>query len=97
MVDGDSLRYIGSVGTGFDRAALDAIRAALDEMTVPVSPFDSTSEIPREAVFVTPSLTALVEFKEWTRTGKLRAPSFKGFTDDEWATLTWSAEGPLQL
>ena len=94
LVDGDRLRYIGSVGTGFDGPTLHAIRAALDQMVQPISPFHSDTEIPGPARFVAPSLTALVEFKEWTGAGKLRAPSFKGFTDDDWETVTWSSEGP---
>jgi bifunctional non-homologous end joining protein LigD len=94
LVDGDRLRYIGSVGTGFDGPSLQAIRAALDEMVTAASPFQSDAEIAAHAVFVEPALTALVEFKEWTQTGKLRAPAFKGFTDEDWSTLTWSAEGP---
>ena len=94
LVDGERLRYIGSVGTGFTGETLRAIRRALDEMATAHSPFHEASDIARAAVYVEPSLTALVEFKEWTHTGKLRAPAFKGFTDDEWSSLTWDAEGP---
>ena len=96
LVDGTRLRYIGSVGTGFDGAALQAIRAALDEMRTSHSPFQPDDELPQQAVFVAPSLVALVEFKEWTQTAKLRAPSFKGFTDDAWEGVTWSSEGPRE-
>jgi bifunctional non-homologous end joining protein LigD len=94
LVEGDNLRYIGSVGTGFAGETLGAIREALDEMTTSRSPIQPGTEIDRHAVFVDPQLTALVEFKEWTRAGRLRAPSFKGFTDDGWEAATWAAEGP---
>lgn len=95
LVDDDRLRYIGSVGTGFDNASLQAIKGALDEMATPESPFHPDREMPNAiGGFVVPELTALVEFKEWTRTNKLRAPSFKGFTDDAWESVTWEAEGP---
>jgi bifunctional non-homologous end joining protein LigD len=94
LVDGDRLRYIGSVGTGFDNLTLRAIRGALDEMAADRSPFHPDLEMPTEIRFVTPHLVALVEFKEWTRTDKLRAPSFKGFTDDRWDETTWESEGP---
>lgn len=95
LVDGDRLRYIGSVGTGFDNASLRAIKGALDEMTTAESPFHPDREMPAAiGGFVVPELTALVEFKEWTRTNKLRAPSFKGFTDDPWDSVTWESEGP---
>jgi bifunctional non-homologous end joining protein LigD len=93
LVDEGGLRYIGLVGTGFTGETLQAIRSALDELAAPQSPFQAGSELPARARFLEPTLVALVEFKEWTRAGKLRAPSFKGFTDDRWEALTWTAEG----
>ena len=45
-------------------------------------------------MFVNPDLVASIEFKEWTGPGRLRAPSFKGFTDDPWQEVTFEAEGP---
>ena len=94
LADGERLRHIGSVGTGFDQPTLQAIRQALDQMVRPDSPFADNSEIPHDATFVDPQLVATVEFKEWTRVGKLRAPSFKGFTDDPPEAATWQEEGP---
>jgi bifunctional non-homologous end joining protein LigD len=94
LVDDETLRYIGSVGTGFTGTSLAAIRSALDELANDQSPFSSGSDFPPGARFIEPSLVALVEFKEWTRAGKLRAPSFKGFTDDDPASTTWTLEGP---
>ena len=94
LVDADRLRYIGSVGTGFTGESLLAIHSALNELAADHSPFQPQSEVPAQSRFVEPTLVALVEFKEWTRAGKLRAPSFKGFTDDAWETITWTAEGP---
>ncbi|RZV43573.1 MAG: hypothetical protein EX267_08015 [Acidimicrobiia bacterium] len=94
LVDDEGLRYIGSVGTGFSSTTLQAIRGALDELEIDRSPFLSELDLPVGARFIEPSLVALVQFKEWTRAGKLRAPSFKGFTDDEWSTTTWAEEGP---
>jgi bifunctional non-homologous end joining protein LigD len=91
---GGGLRWIGAVGTGFDDNALRLIREALNEMTTAQSPFLSDSEIPRKATWVTPQLVAIVEFKEWTNHGRLRAPSFKGFTDDPVESVTWESEGP---
>ena len=94
LVDGDHLRYIGSVGTGFTNATLRAIGDALDELAAEQTPFVAGSDFPPGARFIEPSLVALVEFKEWTRAAKLRAPSFKGFTDDDWSAVTWAEEGP---
>jgi bifunctional non-homologous end joining protein LigD len=92
--DGPLLRWIGSVGTGFDDAALAAIRRALDEMMIEECPFRLHSELPADITWVAPHLVARVEFKEWTRAGRLRAPSFKGFIADPAEEQTWSAEGP---
>lgn len=94
LVDGERLRYIGSVGTGFDQPTLRAIKAALDEMTVDGTPFHPDADIPSGSVFVNPDLVASIEFKEWTGPRRLRAPSFKGFTDDPWQEVTYEAEGP---
>jgi bifunctional non-homologous end joining protein LigD len=90
---GQELRFIGSVGTGFDDAALHAIRNALDEMTILQSPFREAEEIPA-ATWVDPQLVAVVRFKQWTAAGKLRAPSFKGFSDLPGGEATWLREGP---
>lgn len=88
------LRWIGSVGSGFDDWSLDAIRDALDQMRMPQSPFLPGDDMPRRAIWVYPHLVAMVEFREWTAVGRLRAPVFKGFTDDPHDEITWEAEGP---
>lgn len=89
----DGLRFVGSVGTGFDDVALHAIRAALDEMTIPDSPFLADDGIP-SATWVAPRLVAVVRFKQWTGAGRLRAPSFKGFSDLPIGDASWLDEGP---
>jgi bifunctional non-homologous end joining protein LigD len=94
LADGDHLRYAGAVGSGFDDASLGHIRAALDQMELPVSPFYLDSAIPRSARFVEPALVASVEYREWTHARHLRAPVFKGFTADPVDVVTWDAEGP---
>jgi len=88
------LRWIGAVGSGFGDRALAAIRAALDEMATDESPFVGAPAVPGRVTFVAPRLVALVQYKEWTTAGRLRAPSFKGFTDDDVASVTWEDEGP---
>ena len=92
--DGPYLRWIGSVGTGFDDPALFAIRGALDEMTAGERPFRPDPDLPDDTTWVVPHLVARVEFKEWTNAGRLRAPSFKGFIADPVEEQTWAAEGP---
>jgi bifunctional non-homologous end joining protein LigD len=87
------LRWVGAVGSSFSDASLVAIRAALDEMTVGTCPFVPRFGVPK-ATWVQPQLVAMVQYKEWTAAGRLRAPSFHGFTDDDPAAITWVAEGP---
>jgi len=86
------LRWAGAVGTGFDEASLAAIRDALEQMRSERCPFEDDEELPRGATWVVPSLVAAVEYKEWTTAGRLRAPSFKGFTDEP--ADRWENEGP---
>jgi bifunctional non-homologous end joining protein LigD len=90
----DRLRWIGSVGTGFDHAALRAIRHALDDMASDASPFHDDPMLPKQRTWVVPRLVAMVEFKEWTAGPRLRAPVFVGFTDDDVDAATWEVEGP---
>jgi bifunctional non-homologous end joining protein LigD len=44
LFDGEALRYIGRVGTGFDDRALGAIRRALDDLQATRSPFDAADD-----------------------------------------------------
>ena len=83
---GKSLKYIGSVGTGFDRAMLERTRAMLDTLTASESPFSSTPKL-REAVhWVKPQLVARVKYGQWTKDKKLRQPVFLGFQEDRKAS-----------
>jgi bifunctional non-homologous end joining protein LigD len=88
------LRWIGSVGSGFTETDLRAIRQALEEMAVPESPFELHPDMPGGITWVAPALVAVVQYKEWTTAGRLRGPSFKGFTDYPVTDVTWDAEGP---
>lgn len=87
------LRWIGSVGSGFDDQELRAIRAALDEMTVAAPPLIAQPDLP-DGIWVEPRLVAIVRFKQWTQANRLRAPSFKGFSDVAARQATWAREGP---
>lgn len=92
--DGDRLRWIGSVGSGFNETALRAIKNALVEMEVDECPFHQDPDFPNGSAWVAPQLVAMVRYKQWTSAGRVRAPSFKGFTDDAVAAVTWTEEGP---
>jgi bifunctional non-homologous end joining protein LigD len=92
--DDGRLRWVGAVGSGFDDKSLHAIRKALDAMTRPGSPFGDRRQMPPGTTWVEPNLVAMVRFKQWTEAGKLRAPSFRGFTDDPPEEIIWEREGP---
>jgi len=91
---GAGLRWIGSVGSGFSTADVRHIRAALDEMRIAESPFMAHRDIAAGIIWVAPTLVAVVQYKQWTAAGRLRGPSFKGFTDTPPAEVTWDSEGP---
>lgn len=82
------LRFVGSVGTGFDDRTLDELDSRLKELATPDPPFSpaATQEIRRMnpgAAWVVPALVATVEFRDLTSALKLRAPSFKGLRADK--------------
>ncbi|HEX2179232.1 MAG TPA: non-homologous end-joining DNA ligase [Actinomycetota bacterium] len=76
------LRYLGSVGTGFKDRDLREVKAKLDDISSPVSPF--SDKLPaRGMTWVRPELVAQVEYREVTSGLRLRAPSFKGLRYDK--------------
>jgi bifunctional non-homologous end joining protein LigD len=81
MEDG-RLVYAGKVGTGFTESTLTMLRSELEPLRRADSPF-SGRQPPKGTIFVEPRLVASVEFREWTRSGTLRAPSFKGLRPDK--------------
>lgn len=91
--EGDTLRWIGAVGTGFSDEVLTSIRRSLDGLRAERSPFQHDPVMPR-ATWVQPRLVVDVEYQNWTAAGRLRRPVFKGFTDDDPDAVTWAAEGP---
>ena len=71
--DGDDLVFAGKVGTGFDTKLLLALRARLDVLETPKSPFTRAVGLPRlGAHWVRPEIVVQVAFLEWTHHGKLR-------------------------
>jgi bifunctional non-homologous end joining protein LigD len=92
------LRYAGRVGSGFSERELERLARLLAPLQRSSSPFTAGQKPPRDAVFVEPRLVAEVEFAEWTRTGSLRAPSYKGLRDDKRPedVVREGASGPVE-
>ena len=82
--DGEAIRYVGRVGTGFDERALDEMLPRLKKLARKTS---AVEDVPaadaRDAVWVSPKLVGEVEFAEWTPTRRLRQPSWRGWRPDK--------------
>jgi bifunctional non-homologous end joining protein LigD len=75
--------FAGKVGTGFNTKMLLDLRARLDALEVPASPFTKAKGLPRlRAHWVRPQIVVRVAFIEWTVHGKLRHPRLLGIKDD---------------
>jgi bifunctional non-homologous end joining protein LigD len=84
---GGELVWAGNCGTGFDDPELDLLMQRLGPLRRKTSPLAVTPRMQRvraaDITWVEPRLVCEVEFLEWTREGRLRAPSYKGLRDDK--------------
>ena len=82
---GDTLRYAGKVGTGFDNAEM----ARLETLMQPLARAAPTVEAPRAAVrgahWIEPQLVAEIAYAEVTGDGVLRHASYLGLREDKQA------------
>jgi bifunctional non-homologous end joining protein LigD len=82
VYEGNSLRYAGKVGTGFDTETLRNVSKKLQKLKQGKSPFaDEVRE--KNATFVRPKLVVQIAYTEWTKDGRLRHPAFLGLRDDK--------------
>lgn len=79
------LRYVGRVGTGWTQAQAAEILAELKPLTISRCPFLGGIDAPvaSSATWVLPKLVADVQFLDWTSTGHLRHPSWRGIRRDK--------------
>lgn len=76
---GDALRYVGSVGTGFDAETLRSLAGRLRRLERKRSPFHSPpSGKDRNVHWVRPEIVGEVVFRDWTKAGWLRSPRWRG-------------------
>jgi len=85
VYEGDRLRYVGRVGTGFSVPTAKALYARLEKMRTPSSPFANrlSADEARQVRFVRPELVAEVDFRAWTADKLLRHASFRALRDDK--------------
>jgi len=82
--EGDDFVFAGKIGTGFDTKLLLDLRARLDAIEVPASPFTKVKGLPRlRAHWVRPDIVVQAAFIEWTVHGKLRHPRLLGVRFDK--------------
>lgn len=77
-----NLTYAGRVGSGFDDAELHRLQSELVLIPRATCPFAPVEKVPtgvrKNAHWVEPRLVVEIAFREWTASGTLRAPSYKG-------------------
>ena len=77
--DEAGLRYVGSVGTGFDNEELHCLYHRMKAIGS-YCPFDTVPEL---AHWIEPSILVTIRYLEITRDGRLRFPAYKGVIDNE--------------
>jgi bifunctional non-homologous end joining protein LigD len=82
--DGAKLRYVGRVGSGFSTRELKELRQQLDALPRKTSPFrDVPHADAADAHWVSAKLVGEVTFGDWTGSGKLRHPVWRGWRLDK--------------
>lgn len=84
--EGEDFVFAGKAGTGFNTSQLLTLRARLDGIEIPQSPFTRAVGLPRARVhWVRPEIVVQVAFLEWTALGKLRHGRLLGIRQDKTA------------
>jgi bifunctional non-homologous end joining protein LigD len=83
VYDHGTLRYVGHVGTGFDRALLELVMNKLAALATSKCPFAVKPKSNAPCHWVRPQLVAEVKFAEWTDEGLMRQPVFLGLRADK--------------
>jgi bifunctional non-homologous end joining protein LigD len=80
--DGEALKFVTNVGTGFDERLITKLKAQLDARARKACPFAERPPQTANAVWAEPELVCEVKFQEWTPDERLRAPVFVRLRDD---------------
>lgn len=80
----NKLEYIGNCGTGFDVQTRKELFERFEPLIIDKSPFSDKINLKgRKPTWLSPELICEVRFAEWTRSGTLRHPSYKGLRFDK--------------
>ena len=82
LYDGRELKFIGSVGTGFDEDSQESIFERLQELRVTRSPFRHPPTLRERVYWVKPELVVRVKYGNWTEDLHLRMPVFLSLRKD---------------
>ncbi len=82
LYEGNKLRFIGHVGSGFDTKKLKELSTKLKELAASACPFDTLPETNEKPSWVSPDLVARVKFSGWTQEHALRHPVFLALRED---------------
>ncbi|MFA6088416.1 MAG: non-homologous end-joining DNA ligase [Candidatus Woesearchaeota archaeon] len=77
--------YVGKVGTGFSEKFIDTFEVSMSKIKEDIKNklSDESKNLPKEIIFVRPKHVAEIEYLEFTKDEKLRAPVFKRLRDDK--------------
>jgi bifunctional non-homologous end joining protein LigD len=83
--EGETFRYSGKVGAGFNERTLTDLRRRLNRIERKTPPFANPPRgfEARGAHWVTPVLVAEIGYTEWSEAGALRHPVFIGLREDK--------------
>ena len=82
LYEGEDLRYIGSVGTGFNEKTQREVYKSLKAIESETCPFALQPKTKEKSYWVKPELVARIKYANWTQERNLRAPVFVTLLDD---------------
>ena len=99
LYDGDELKYIGGIGSGFTVEMQKRLWPRLQSLKTKACPFSEPPKTREKATWVKPELVARAKFSGWTEGVHLRQPRFVGLQEDRDAhecTLEKGTKEPVE-